>query len=72
MIERLSTHAGSQPRRVEVWRAWRGVSFSAVALSHLGQVFFSYQGLFVYKRVDREASTARLPPTDVVSMGPVL
>ena len=72
VTEQLSTHAGSQPRRVEVRRAWRGISFSAVSLSYLGQVFFPYQGLFIYKWIDREASTARLPPTDVVSMGPVL
>lgn len=54
---------------MERWGGRGWVSFSAVALSYLGEVFFSYQGLFIYKWVDREASTARLPPTDIVRIG---
>lgn len=56
----------------ERWGRGGGVSFSAVALAYLGQVSFCYQGLFICKWVDREASTARLSPTDVVRMGPML
>ena len=46
-------------------------SFSAVSLAPWASLF-SYLGLFIYKWVDGEESTAQLPPSEVIRRRPAL